>query len=185
MLSIFNISSTGINFYKNSLDAIAHNVANVNTVRTMDEGAVRRQSVVGTADTSPVPSMIGTGGTVGGGVSFKVVQSSSAVGLVTYDPENVLANADGYVRRPDIDLTTEMADKPSGGSTRDRGLPSRTSVRQITHDLQYSRSFTLHSVTSASSHTPQPKYQPGGDSVWGHRGWWCGHQRRHRIGLWI
>mgnify|MGYP002640684824 FL=1 len=110
MLSIFNISSTGINFYKNSLDAIAHNVANVNTVRTMDEGAVRRQSVVGTADTSLVPSMIGTGGTVGGGVSFKVVQSSSAVGLVTYDPENVLANADGYVRRPDIDLTTEMAD---------------------------------------------------------------------------
>ena len=47
---------------------------------------------------------------MGGGVSFKVVQSSSAVGLVTYDPENVLANADGYVRRPDIDLTTEMAD---------------------------------------------------------------------------
>jgi flagellar basal-body rod protein FlgC len=110
MLSIFNISSTGINFYKNSLDAIAHNVANVNTVRTMEEGAVRRQSVVGTADTSPAPSMIGTGGTVGGGVSFKMVESSSAVGLVTYDPENVLANADGYVRRPDIDLTTEMAD---------------------------------------------------------------------------
>ena len=110
MLSIFNISSTGINFYKNSLDAIAHNVANVNTVRTMDEGAVRRQSVVGAAYASPAPSMIGTGGTVGGGVSFKMVQASSAVGLVTYDPENVLANADGYVRRPDIDLTTEMAD---------------------------------------------------------------------------
>jgi flagellar basal-body rod protein FlgC len=110
MLSIFNISSTGINFYKNSLDAIAHNVANVNTVRTMDEGAVRRQSVVGAADASPAPSMIGTGGTVGSGVSFKMVQSSSAVGLVTYEPENVLANADGYVRRPDIDLTTEMAD---------------------------------------------------------------------------
>jgi flagellar basal-body rod protein FlgC len=110
MLSIFNISSTGINFYKNSLDAIAHNVANVNTVRTMDESAVRRQQVVGTAYTSSAPSMLGTGGTVGGGVSFKMVESATAVGVVTYDPDNLLANEDGYVRRPDIDLTTEMAD---------------------------------------------------------------------------
>jgi flagellar basal-body rod protein FlgC len=110
MLSIFNISSTGVNFYKNSLDAIAYNVANINTVRTMEESAVRRQSVVGTADASPTPSMVGTGGTVGNGVSFQMVQSASGEGLVTYDPENVLANEDGYVRRPDIDLTTEMAD---------------------------------------------------------------------------
>jgi flagellar basal-body rod protein FlgC len=110
MLSIFNISSTGVNFYKNSLDAIAYNVANINTVRSMEQGAVRRQTVVGTADASPAPSMVGTGGTIGNGVSFKMVQSDSGVGLVTYDPEHPLANEDGYVRRPDIDLTTEMAD---------------------------------------------------------------------------
>jgi len=110
MLSIFNISSTGVNFYKNSLDAISYNVANINTVRSMEQGAVRRQTVVGTADASPAPSMVGTGGTVGNGVSFKMVQSDSGEGLVTFDPEHPLANEDGYVRRPDIDLTTEMAD---------------------------------------------------------------------------
>ena len=110
MLSIFNISSTGVNFYKNSLDAIAYTVANINTVRSMEQGAVRRQTVVGTADASPAPSMVGTGGTVGNGVSFKMVQSDSGEGLVTFDPEHPLANEDGYVRRPDIDLTTEMAD---------------------------------------------------------------------------
>ena len=110
MLSIFNISSTGVNFYKNSLDAIAYNVANINTIRSMEQSAVRRQTVVGTADASPAPSMVGTGGTIGNGVSFKMVQSDSGVGLVTYDPEHPLANEDGYVRRPDIDLTTEMAD---------------------------------------------------------------------------
>jgi flagellar basal-body rod protein FlgC len=110
MLSIFNISSTGVNFYKNSLDAIAYNVANINTVRSMEQGAVRRQTVVGTADASPAPSMVGTGGTVGNGVSFKMVQSDSGEGLVTFDPEHPLANEDGYIRRPDIDLTTEMAD---------------------------------------------------------------------------
>jgi flagellar basal-body rod protein FlgC len=110
MLSIFNISNTGVNFYKNSLDAIANNVANLNTVRSMSEGAVRRQTVVATSSQAPAPSMVGTGGTVGSGVTFKMVESNSAEGLVTFDPEHPLADEKGYVRRPDIDLTTEMAD---------------------------------------------------------------------------
>jgi flagellar basal-body rod protein FlgC len=110
MLSIFNISNTGVNFYKNSLDAIANNVANSNTVRSMSEGAVRRQTVVATSTDAPAPSMVGTGGTVGSGVTFKMVESNSAEGLVTFDPEHPLADEKGYVRRPDIDLTTEMAD---------------------------------------------------------------------------
>jgi flagellar basal-body rod protein FlgC len=110
MLSIFNISNTGVNFYKNSLDAIANNVANLNTVRSMSEGAVRRQTVVATSTDAPAPSMVGTGGTVGSGVTFKMVESNSAEGLVTFDPEHPLADEKGYVRRPDIDLTTEMAD---------------------------------------------------------------------------
>ena len=41
MLSIFNISNSGVEFYKTSLDAIAYNVANLSTVRSMSEGAVR------------------------------------------------------------------------------------------------------------------------------------------------
>jgi flagellar basal-body rod protein FlgC len=110
MLSIFNISNTGVNFYKNSLDAISNNVANLNTVRSMSEGAVRRQTVVATSTDAPAPSMVGTGGIVGSGVTFKMVESNSAEGLVTFDPEHPLADEKGYVRRPDIDLTTEMAD---------------------------------------------------------------------------
>ena len=39
-----------------------------------------------------------------------MVESNSAEGLVTFDPEHPLADEKGYVRRPDIDLTTEMAD---------------------------------------------------------------------------
>ena len=95
MLSIFNISNSGVEFYKTSLDAIAYNVANLSTVRSMSEGAVRRQSVVATSTESPAPSMVGTGGTVGSGVTFKMVQSDSAEGLVTYEPEHVLADEDG------------------------------------------------------------------------------------------
>ena len=46
MLSIFGVASTGVNFYRSSLDAIAHNVANLNTVRARDELAVQRLSLI-------------------------------------------------------------------------------------------------------------------------------------------
>ena len=119
MLSIFNIASTGVNFYKNSLDAIAHNVANVNTVRTMEEGAVRRQSVVGSSNTSPAPNMVGTGGTVGAGVSFTMVESASGEGLVTYEPEHVLANeddADSAYKKHTVDAVTFPISTVSGAA---------------------------------------------------------------------
>jgi flagellar basal-body rod protein FlgC len=32
----------------------------------------------------------------------------SAEGRVTYDPENPVADAEGYVRMPDIDLSSQM-----------------------------------------------------------------------------
>ena len=36
------------------------------------------------------------------------VELGSATGLLTYDPQNPLADAQGYVRRPDIDLGDQM-----------------------------------------------------------------------------
>ena len=102
MLSIFGVASTGVNFYRSSLDAIAHNVANLNTVRARDEFAVQRQGVVGSANESPAPGIVGAGGVVGSGVSFRVAHGSSTEGRLVYDPEHVLADETGYVRHPDM-----------------------------------------------------------------------------------
>ena len=110
MLSIFGVSSTGVNFYRSSLDAIAHNVANLNSVRARDEFAVQRQVVVGSATENPAPGIVGAGGVVGSGVSFRVAHGSSTEGRLVYDPEHVLADETGYVRHPDIDLSQEMTD---------------------------------------------------------------------------
>ena len=110
MLSIFGVASTGVNFYRSSLDAIAHNVANLNTVRARDELAVQRQVVVGSANESPASGIVGAGGVVGSGVSFRVAHGSSTEGRLVHDPEHVLADETGYVRHPDIDLSQEMTD---------------------------------------------------------------------------
>ena len=55
MLSIFGVASTGLTSTE-FLDAIAHNVANLNTVRARDGLAVQRQVVVGSANESPAPA---------------------------------------------------------------------------------------------------------------------------------
>ena len=110
MLSILGIAATGVNFYRNSLDAIANNVANLNTVKATNEAAFQRQVVVPSEIKTPTPNMVGVGGTVGSGVSFEVQSGSSPEGRLVFDPEHPLADERGYVRHPDIDLATEMSD---------------------------------------------------------------------------
>ena len=92
------IASTGLTVHRKWLDAISDNIANVNTVRSMDDSAFQARYV-------EVQEGAGTSGAYVKGAAF-----GSAAGRVTYDPDNPLANEEGYVRMPDIDLGTQMAD---------------------------------------------------------------------------
>jgi flagellar basal-body rod protein FlgC len=92
------IASTGMTVHRKWLDAISDNIANVNTVKSMDDTAFQARYV-------EVQEGAGTSGAYVKGAAF-----GSAAGRVTYDPSNPLANTEGYVRMPDIDLGTQMAD---------------------------------------------------------------------------
>lgn len=78
------------------LDAIADNIANVNTARRTDEAAFQARYV-------EVEAAEGTGG-----VFVKSDVYGSAEGRLFYDPSNPLADEDGMVRMPDIDLASQM-----------------------------------------------------------------------------
>lgn len=84
---------------KTWIDAIADNVANVNTVHRTSEAAFQPRSVVAEA----VP-----GGATGNGVAVQQVTLGSPDGTLVYDPQHPLADADGLVRRPDEDLVGQM-----------------------------------------------------------------------------
>ncbi len=92
------IASTGLTVHRKWLDAVSDNIANANTVRSMDDSAFQARYV-------EVQEGAGTSGAYVKGAAF-----GSAAGRVTYDPDNPLANDEGYVRMPDIDLGTQMAD---------------------------------------------------------------------------
>jgi flagellar basal-body rod protein FlgC len=96
----FGIAGSGVTVYRKWLDAVSDNIANLSTVTRTDQEAFRAKYVVARA----VDYGSGDGGVQVGGI----VQGS-AVGRLVYEPAHPLADAEGYVRYPDIDLGAQMA----------------------------------------------------------------------------
>ena len=99
-MSTFNaigVAGSGVTVYRKWLDAVSDNIANIDNVSRTSDKAFQARYVVAQEAAD------GNGAQVGG-VAF-----GSANGILTYDPDNPLADSQGYVRRPDIDLGGQMA----------------------------------------------------------------------------
>ena len=90
------IAGSSLGMHQTWLDALAHNIANVNTVKGTDENAFQEQLVVASARDD-------------GGVDVAGVELGSAEGRLTYQPNHPLADAAGYVRLPDMELSDQMS----------------------------------------------------------------------------
>jgi flagellar basal-body rod protein FlgC len=96
IFSVIGIAGTGATVYRKWLDAVSDNIANLNTVRSTSEAAYQEKRVIA----EPMP---------GGGVQVAgVLAGSSAQGKLVYEPTHPLADANGMVRYPDVDLSSEM-----------------------------------------------------------------------------
>jgi flagellar basal-body rod protein FlgC len=101
MFDAMNSAGSGMATYQTWLDAIADNIANVNTIMPTSGNAFQAEYIQ--AQANPQGD-----GAVGGGVEVTGVAHSSAAGRLTYDPENPQADKTGYVRLPDIDMGEQM-----------------------------------------------------------------------------
>ena len=90
------IASTGLTVHRKWLDAVSDNLANLSTVKKTSEAAYQAEYVVAQSNGQ------------GEGVSVKGIALGSAEGRLTYTPDSPLADADGYVRMPDIDMASQM-----------------------------------------------------------------------------
>lgn len=99
-MSTFNaigVAGSGVTVYRKWLDAVSDNIANIDNVSRTSDKAFQARYVVAQEAAD------GNGAQVGG-VAF-----GSAEGIVVHDPDNPLADNEGNVRRPDIDLSSQMA----------------------------------------------------------------------------
>ena len=101
-MALFNAIDTaasGVTVYRKWLDAVSDNISNVDTARRTSENAFQARYVVAQARDYGA----GNGGVQVGGIAL-----GDAQGRVVHDPDNPLADADGNVRMPDIDLSSQM-----------------------------------------------------------------------------
>ncbi|WP_434621596.1 flagellar basal body rod protein FlgC [Arthrobacter sp. A5] len=96
MTDAISIAGSGLTVHRKWLDAVSDNLANVNTAKSTNGAAFQARYVQ--AQEGPGNSGVYVAGTVLG----------DAAGRLVHEPENPLADKDGYVRYPDIDLGLEM-----------------------------------------------------------------------------
>ena len=101
--SAMDIGRTGAGFGRYWMDTIAHNLANVNTVNPAGEEPFRARMVV-------AQSLDGPFAPTGSGVGVGAVLEQEGQAAVVYDPANPLADADGNVTMPVVDMAGQMTD---------------------------------------------------------------------------
>jgi len=92
---MLRIANSSLGMHQTWLDALAHNIANANTVRSTSEDAFQEQLVVATARPD-------------GGVDVGGIELGAAEGILEYAPDHPLADEDGYVRAPAMDMSVQM-----------------------------------------------------------------------------
>jgi len=93
---MLRIANTSLGMHQTWLDALANNIANSNTLTSTDQDAFQAQMVRAQARTD-------------GGVDVAGIELGDPEGRLVYAPDNPLADENGMVRAPDIDMGSQMS----------------------------------------------------------------------------
>ena len=99
LFDAMSIAGSGMLAHRKWLDAVSDNISNINTASRTNEDAFKERMV----DVQAVDYGQGDGGVRVAGVQF-----GSGEGRLVFEPDNPLADNDGYVKYPDIDLGEQM-----------------------------------------------------------------------------
>lgn len=113
MFRAIDTSASGLSAERLRMDIISNNIANVNTTRAEDGGPFRRRMAIFQSRGRPNPGPFDTGGLpqqTGEGVRVTSIQEDQSPFKLEFEPNHPDADANGYVRRPNINIVHEMVD---------------------------------------------------------------------------
>ena len=106
--SIFDIAGSGMSAQSVRLNATASNLANADSVAATPEAAYRAKHPVFQAIEPATAGTPSPAGNPGAAVRVAGVIESVDAPERRYQPGHPLADAEGYVRYPDIDMSSQM-----------------------------------------------------------------------------
>jgi flagellar basal-body rod protein FlgC len=102
---IFDVAGSGMSAQSVRLNTVASNLANADSVSGDANQVYKARHPLFEAIRSSLKANAGTAG-----VQVKGITENQAAPLARYEPGNPLANADGYVYAPNVNVVEEMVD---------------------------------------------------------------------------
>jgi len=115
------------------MDVIAENMANSNTTRTASGGPYRRKYVVFQEITSDntFSTFFNKAKTAQGGVRVLEIGEDMSEFKYDYNPFHPDADADGYVRMPNVEVVQEMVDMMSAYRAYEANVTALNSLKDM------------------------------------------------------
>ncbi|MDZ4722900.1 MAG: flagellar basal body rod protein FlgC [candidate division Zixibacteria bacterium] len=133
ILNSIEISARGLSVQRAKMDVVAQNMANAETTETAEGGPYRRKRIIVSEDKlsggfdselrKANTELLRTNESHRLGKSYKIgtasnlstadmkeVQDPESTFKLVYDPSHPDADAEGYVKMPDVEIITEMVD---------------------------------------------------------------------------
>ncbi len=126
LFNVFDLSGTALSAQSVRLNTVASNMANAEVASSSAEGAYRARQPVFTAMLEQA-----AGGTVARGVKVAGVMESQAPPRMEYMPGHPLANEEGYVFFPAVNMVEEMANMMSASRSYQNNVEMMNTVKSL------------------------------------------------------
>ena len=127
LFNVMSISSTGMEAENVRLNTTASNIANANSVSSSYEDTYRaRHPVFSTALEDAASRQSGAVG-----VQVKGIVESQSPLQVEYAPNNPMADENGYIYKPNVNIVEEMADMLSASKAYETNVQVADTTKRI------------------------------------------------------
>ncbi len=128
LFSVFHVAGSGMAAQSTRLNTVASNLANADSVSSSPEAAYRSREPLFAAVKNQLDS---SGNAVGEGVQVLGVTESQAAIPSRYEPDNPLADADGYVYASNVNPVDELVNMISASRSYQNNVEVMNSTRQL------------------------------------------------------
>ncbi len=134
-----SIAASGLTAERVRMDVTSENLANADTTQGANGQPYQRQEVVlsqngggfSAALSGAMGNTVGGGSPVAGGVSVSGIVNDPTPDQSVYDPGNPGANAQGYVKMPNVNPVNEMVDMIDESRSYQSDVTAMTTAKQM------------------------------------------------------